>query len=852
MRLLDWLDDPATGQGIHFAGDRGHWSFHSYAELAADVRRVAALLRGSGAVQGEPVSLMLGDSREFIVAFVGTMLAGAVPSPVAAPLTFRGRDVYVKHVAGIFDVARPALVLTDKALADTVGEAAAGSAWAGETVLLDWATLPEVADMPRAPVPETALLQFTSGSSGRPKGVRVSPDNLDRNLTAIIEWGGLDAGDVFTSWLPLHHDMGLVGSLLCPMVQQVDLMLMTPDQFVRDPLRWVACMGELGATMTTAPSFGYSYAARRIKPGQLDGMDFSAMRMAILGAERIDPAGVAAFSALTRPYGFRPEQLVAAYGMAEATLAVTGVRPGEGSTIIRLDGTGLVVGEPVEVAEKARLGFDEVTGVGWLTGCGSPLAGVATSIVDEDGTELPEGRFGEIVVTGCSVAQGYRSAPDTPQGATAFTPGGLRTGDSGFVLDGDLYVVGRLGDSLKVRGRKIHAEDLEQHLAAATGLRTDRCTVVAGAIGDVDVVVAIVEDTGTDWLERVLPMLRSATGDSVCLAVFHGHRGCVERTSSGKPRRRVIWNNLLAGNTSAVLLSTNWQDRTARPLPWSTAEPAETAELSLPATEPAETPVPAGRRLDHYPRCMGCGSANDGGLRLDVEWDGTEGVCLHTPPDHAEGGPGIVHGGHLAALVDEVTALVAAEFAGEPTMTRRTEIDYRAPVPVGRPMRIRARVIDSGKRRVVVRLEAHPADGDALLFEARVVCVRVPRARWMGTHDEQRAALDQLDFGGGDPSTFLRWQLDGGLQQFFVPARLAAPVRVRLDITDANPGAWVLSAGPDGIAASTEPGEADVTFTGTFADWHRFVRGGDTSARIEGEAGLLHGLTEAFEFGGAR
>ncbi|HEV2370661.1 MAG TPA: AMP-binding protein [Streptosporangiaceae bacterium] len=830
-KLLAWLDDPATATGIHFAGEGGTWEFHSYAALAAGIRRVAALLHESGATPGEPVSLMLSESRDFITGFIATMLAGAVPSPVAGPLTFRGKDVYARHVAGVLEVARPSLVLTDQALAGTVAE----TGWEGKAVRLDWSNLPDAADVPRRPLPAVALLQFTSGSSGRPRGVRVSPDSLDQNLTAIVEWSGLAPQEVFTSWLPLHHDMGLVGALLCPMVQQADLFLITPDQFVRDPMRWVACMGSGGATMTTSPSFGYSYAARRLKPEQLAGMDFSRVRVAILGAERIDPVGVAAFTALTGPYGFRAESLVAAYGLAEATLAVTGVRPGDGATIIRLGEGGLRTGEPVEVAGQARLGSDQVTGVGWLTGCGAPLAGVSVAVVDDDGAVLPDGRFGEIVVSGESVALGYQTGTaSSAEAATEFAADGLRTGDSGFIRDGDLYVVGRIGDSLKVRGRKVHAEDLEQRLAEATGLRTDRCAVVAGTIGDQDVVVALVEDTGTSWLDRVVAMLRSATGDSVALAVFHGRRGCVERTSSGKPRRRVIWRRLLDGESAAVFCYTNWPDLRPEPLPWPGAA----------------------RRLDHYPRCMGCGSANERGLGLHVEWTGQEGLCVHTPPAHAEGGPGIAHGGYIAALVDEVTALVAAEFAGEPTMTRRTELDYRAPVLIGTPLRMRASVAESGKRRVVVQLSATAVEGGALLFEARVVYVRVPRARWVSAHDEQWAALERLDFAGGDPSTFLRWQLDGGLQQFFVPDRLSTPVRVRLEITDANPGTWLVTAGPAGVAAAADPGPdtvSDVTFTGSFADWHRLVRGLDpAAARIDGATELLAGLTGALDFGGRR
>ncbi|WP_433326880.1 AMP-binding protein [Spirillospora sp. CA-294931] len=566
MGLLDWLERPDETRGVRLAAPGGGWRFRSYAGIAVTARRTAAFLRDGRVPAGTVVSLLLADPMDFLAGFTGCLVAGLTPSPIATPLTFGGRAQYAEHVAGVLRAAGPSIVLADDELYG-VAVQAAGAAGVGSAV----ARLPAPGDLPD-PVeavgrPEVALVQFTSGSMGDPKGVRVTWDNLDANIAAVRRWTRWGADDSFASWLPLYHDMGLIGGLLTPLVSGADLWLMTPDQFIRSPLRWLECLGSLGATMTTAPTFGYAYAHRRVRADDLAGMDFSGWRVAICGAERVDAAELAEFTALLAPRGFRAEALMPAYGLAEGTLGVTGAEPATASPVVRLEDRALVPGEPVRVAETAALGTDRVRGAGWLAGCGGALAGTRVRVLGEDGAPLPDGSLGEIEIAGSSLATGYA----TREGDAGFDPSGLPTGDSGFLLDGHLYVVGRIGDSLKVRGRRVHAEDLEARLTRLDGIGPGRCAVVFGTHGTVDVAALVVESDGDGWAAEAVSRLRGATSGSVAIAVFTGSRGTIPRTSSGKTRRRRLWTSLLDGTSGAVLVRLLWAGEGGAELPWTLA-----------------------------------------------------------------------------------------------------------------------------------------------------------------------------------------------------------------------------------------------------------------------------------------
>ena len=539
--VLDWIDDPVTIHGIHFAELNGGWRFQSYDQVALDAGRIAALLVESGGRPGDVVCLLVAETENFVPAFLGATLAGMTPSPIASPFAFQGH--YAAHVTELVAAARPALILAEPFLAHIADQAVQASGH-GRTVRLG-----QIADLPvwsggRAPAPEIALLQFTSGSSGTPKGVRVTSENLDANVAAIHDWLGVTPDDSCASWLPLYHDMGLIGSFLGTVVAQVDLWLMSPVDFVRTPLRWLDCHGRRGATISTAPNFGYAYTTKRIAPADLDGMDFSRWRIAMNGAERIAPAVAADFADLLAPFGFHPRAFTPCYGLAESTLAVTGTTPGRGARIVQL-GAQLRTGGPVTVVDQATLGVDRpAEGGRWLAGCGTPVDGAVVQVVDDEGTALPDGHFGEIRIQGTSLALGYQTttgpADPAPELST-FPSTGLRTGDSGFLLDGELFVVGRLGDSLKIRGRKVHAEDLEDALTGIPGVPTGRCVVALANSEQEPCAVLVVETRTRLWLDSALTVLRSVLGEDVAVTIVIAKRGTIPRTSSGKPRRRLVW-----------------------------------------------------------------------------------------------------------------------------------------------------------------------------------------------------------------------------------------------------------------------------------------------------------------------
>jgi acyl-CoA synthetase (AMP-forming)/AMP-acid ligase II len=547
--VLDWLEEPDPARGIRFCQADG-WELRTYAEIARDTRRMAALLRDCG-ITGGAVALQVRDPRIFAPAFLGALYAGLTPVPIAAPATFASPDDYASHAAAIVRVAAPAVVLADQSMAETAAATAGRAGLAAPLIVPDLTALPDAGTAGRATA-QVALLQFTSGSSGTPKGVRVTADNLAANVAAIHGWLGVTRDDSCSSWLPLYHDMGLIGTFLGSVVAQIDLWLLTPVDFIRSPARWLECHGKGAATITTAPSFGYAYAASRLTDDDLAGADFSAWRVAMNGAERVDPRVAARFAGRLEPFGFRPSTFAPCYGMAEATLAVCGVRPGTGTRIVEL-AAPLRAGQPVTIGDKGILGVTAPADPArWLSSCGTPVPGGEVGIIGEDGAILPDGCFGEIMVTGASVAAGYQSAD--PGASAAFSGQQLRTGDAGFLLDGELYVVGRIGDSLKVRGRMVHAEDLEAALAGVPGVGSGRCAVALGSWQGRDRAIVVVESGNGDWLEAAVGVLSAALGGSVELAVYRARRGTIARTSSGKPRRRVTWQRACDGSLSAEVL----------------------------------------------------------------------------------------------------------------------------------------------------------------------------------------------------------------------------------------------------------------------------------------------------------
>ncbi|MEW1655431.1 AMP-binding protein [Streptomyces sp. NPDC093707] len=556
--LLDWLMEARSDRGVRFLADNGEWRLRSYKELSLDVRRTACALRAAGGRPQDVAVIVTGDPEEFITAFNGALAAGMVPSPLAPPTAFRSAAHYERHLSAVMGLARPALVCGNRTVEAPLMQAVEGSGGSAVFVDVTCRTRPDgaaeqAADGPdalpvrRAPE-DLALLQFTSGASGAPKAVRVSWANLAANIAAIRSRLRWSERDVFASWLPLHRDMGLIGGMLAPVVSGTDLWLMTPRQFVRSPRQWLACFGVHGATLTAAPSSGYAHAVRTVRPAELAGMDFSRWRAAVVGAERIDPAVLAGFQRLVGPHGLPEGALIGAYGLAENTLVATGASPGGGSRLVRVENTLLSTGDPVAVAECAVLGRDGTEGGGWLVSCGRPVDGTRLSIVDGDGRELPPGTFGEIRLSGDSLARGYLAE----DGTAAFGPEGLRTGDAGFELAGEVYVAGRIAEALNVRGALVPAEEVEAELAALDRSQAHGVTVAFGTAAGAGLAAVFVEGELPEcWPRNAAQRVGALTSSSVDVVVLQGGRGSIVRTSNGTPRRRLMWEQLRAPRAAA-------------------------------------------------------------------------------------------------------------------------------------------------------------------------------------------------------------------------------------------------------------------------------------------------------------
>ena len=546
--LLEWLPEADDERGIRFLQAAGEWDFWSYRQVAERVREVGGGLREFGLRPGDVVTLIHQSGPDFVASFFGALLAGAVPSPLAPPMAFEDTAAYDHRILTLVLAAKARLVLCDGEFVErlegllTSPDADAGGG-AGVEIRdaqglstrtpLGWGDWPAFATGQDPHTP--ALVQFTSGSSERPHAVRVSHGALSANIAAIRDWLELTPQDATASWLPLHHDMGLIGCLLTPVVNRSDLWLLRPGEFVRRPLRYLECFGQHGARLTAMPPFGLDYLTRRVPPEATTGLDLSEWRAVIVGAERIDPRVLTAFADQLEPRGFRRNALLPAYGLAEATLAVTGVRPTEEWTCLRPVPATLT---PGRIVQRADDGLP-------MVGCGRPLRGVEVWIADESGLPVDSGTVGEIMVRGTGLADGYVMRVSSP---SSFELDCLRTGDAGFLWDGELYVLGRLGDAMKIRGRTVFAEDLEAVVAAA-GIPNQQIAVLLGERQGRPTALVLLEDARPGWAQVAngVMTVRAEGADVTALEV---PCGTIQRTTSGKPRRRQLWQELVVGDSA--------------------------------------------------------------------------------------------------------------------------------------------------------------------------------------------------------------------------------------------------------------------------------------------------------------
>ncbi|WP_327113739.1 AMP-binding protein [Nocardia sp. NBC_01730] len=603
-----WLAEPAGAAGIHLADEVDGWEFRSYAELAEQTWSIAALMRAHGMTSGDGACVIMPTGFPCVAAFYAVWACGGVFTPVAPPM-FGDLVQIVAHIAAIMTAASPRLVVTSPEFEQLVRQAAEVAGRSDEPLVIGAATLPAPPAVREFGEPdECALLQFTSGSTGAPRGVRVSWHNLANNIamiSALIDWRD---GEAMVSWLPLYHDMGLVGAFLTTVTNQGELYLMRPDQFVRDPVRWLRAMTH--AQHSPSPSFALGYVAHRVRQEAIADLDLSGWRTLAVGSEPVEVADLQSFASLAGSRGFSMNAYTLAYGLAEATLMVTSSARNRPITALRVDNPSLRFGEPVRVLDEELLDdTHRVEGAGWITGLGYSTPESTVRVVDEEGRELPDGVLGEMVVVGDSVALGY--SDDSATASTRIADGALYSGDAGFLHRGEVFVLGRMGSSLKVRGRSVFMEDIESRVAGETGITKGKLAAVAITDPGSQGIALFAESGPGEWIARARRIIRGELGPAQTVTIVTGPRGIIRRTSSGKPRRRYMWQQFRDGELAGAVVHEADGIVTAGTVDShsdSVAEVTATGDESAPVAGPAaadgtpEPTLPADRvamLLDH-------------------------------------------------------------------------------------------------------------------------------------------------------------------------------------------------------------------------------------------------------------
>ncbi|OBF86381.1 AMP-binding protein [Mycobacterium sp. 852002-51163_SCH5372311] len=527
----------------------------SFRDLDRGAREVAAWLADMPQTN-RPVVLLFEPGVEFWRAFLGCLYAGVIAVP--APLPHDQRSL--KRVAGILRDADSRLLLTSANLFDLIARGIGGLDLEHhvECMAMNEATFSDGASwtMPYLTAETVAFLQYTSGSTGDPKGVAVTHGNILHNEYAITQFLDFDDNSKLVGWIPHFHDMGLISQIMC-FYAGMDLVIMSPLAFLKQPIRLLQAISRYRATATAAPNFSYDLIARRVSPEQLDGLDLSTVRVAFNGAEPIRRRTIEAINELLGPAGFRPSAMRPGYGLAEVTLFATATPETEAFVCLDADAAALERNEFAPPVERAVS----------LVSSGIPGPGIDVRIVDPETRQpLSDGSVGEIWLRGDSVASGYYNrAPESEDrfgGQTADGEGPyLRTGDLGLIKDRHLYVTGRRKDLLIVNGRNLYPQDIEelvQDVHPATYAARGVAVAVDGLENERLVVIQTVR---TDQLDGMsLTQLASAIKVGVARAfeipapsvVLVGRNG-IHLTTSGKVQRSSMRTAFLHRELSDVL-----------------------------------------------------------------------------------------------------------------------------------------------------------------------------------------------------------------------------------------------------------------------------------------------------------
>jgi fatty-acyl-CoA synthase len=539
VTLPEALDYAARGvTGINFYSGKGELTEAlPYRTLREQSLALARKLVGMGLEPGERVALIAESDGDFARAFFACEYAGLVPTALPLPAAFGGRAAYTAHIRRMIEIADAAAAFAPASLAEWLAEAVDGLGLkvSGTLAVLD-AAVEATGPLPAVGSDDLCYLQFSSGSTRFPLGVAVTQRALIANVRGIA-CHGLEIGptDRCTSWLPLYHDMGLIGFLLTPLVCQISVDMFATRDFARRPLLWLELISRNGGTLSYSPSFGYELAARRAETASTEGLDLAGWRAAGIGGDMVRPEPLAKFAAQFAARGFRAEAFVPSYGMAETALALSFAPLGQGIRYDTLDSDAL------ESRNVAVLASPELERRRDFVLCGPVLPEHALEVRDESGSVLTVGEVGRIYARGPSMMESYYGQPEATAAVLA-DDGWLDTGDLGYLRDGQIVITGRAKDLIIVNGRNIWPQDLEWTVEReVASLRSGDVAAVSVDNGSGERIVVLVEfrtadDETRDSLKKeVAGVLRLRHGVDTDVVTIPPQT--LPRTSSGKLSR---------------------------------------------------------------------------------------------------------------------------------------------------------------------------------------------------------------------------------------------------------------------------------------------------------------------------
>jgi len=509
----------------------------TYGDLDRASRETATGLLDYGIQRGDRVAIMLPTSCDFFVAFFAVLMAGAIPIPIYPPFRRAQIEDHLRRQAGILRNAQASLLITDAEIRP-LGALLMGLAE-------DLRVVTTVAELNRnvglvKPMPAspetTALIQYTSGSTGDPKGVVLTHANLLSNIRAMGEAMQASSRDIFVSWLPLYHDMGLIGAWLGSLYYGAPVAVMPPLAFLANPARWFWSLQRHRATLSAAPNFAFELCLKNVRDEDIKGVELSSLRMVVNGAEPVSPSTIARFTQRFRAHGLHTQAMAPVYGLAESSVGLAFPPIGRAPKIDRVQRTALTRdGNALPAAQDDSNALEFVA-------CGQPLPGHQIRIVDEAGRELPDRQQGRLEFKGPSATKGYFRNDEKTR--DLFDGSWLDSGDLAYIADGDVYLTGRIKDMIIRAGQHIYPHELEETVGKIEGIRKG-CVVAFASHDDrtgTERLVVMAETRATSDRER--EQLRAAIAQS-SLALFENPPDeivlvpprTVPKTSSGKIRR---------------------------------------------------------------------------------------------------------------------------------------------------------------------------------------------------------------------------------------------------------------------------------------------------------------------------